>query len=474
MGPAFKAAREPIWLLLPIETKVRELHGKCLLAAVAAEAGMRVLLGDLKMMARSAHRLPSGIFLDKSVSPTRTARYARLKRLGFSIAAWCEEGLVYRNKRAYQAERVSRPSLAHVDSFFAWGEIQRNDVLEVAPEAASKTIVTGNPRFDVLRPEYRTLFAGEVEGLLRRYDPYILVNTNFSRFNRFLERESVVDTLRKRGVVRSEADELFYHRLSEHLGALFDEFRVAIAAIARMFPQLRVVVRPHPSEDHGRWRSALADVPNAVVIHEGSVIPWIIGAKMVIHNSCTTGVEAFLLDRRTVAYLPISDEELDSRLPNYLSEVAHDQNALMTLVRDTIENDHCRRSSSAGQRHLLSRYVANAEGPLACEGIIQTLCDRDLKRGRAAARGLNRAFLATRAAVAAAVRRFREDRQMVAYTNQKFPGLSLEELKPIMEDIATIRGTAVAPVAAHPSLPNCFVVQPMTRQFDAVPSVTRH
>ena len=33
------------WLLIPIETKVRELHGKLLLAAFAAKSGYNVIFG---------------------------------------------------------------------------------------------------------------------------------------------------------------------------------------------------------------------------------------------------------------------------------------------------------------------------------------------------------------------------------------------------------------------------------------------
>ena len=141
----------PNWLIIPIETKVRELYGKSLLAACAADAGMQVILGDQRVIAQSLHQVPSGVYIDKSVSRTKTAHFQSLRRMGFQIAAWCEEGLTYRDKAAYQFERIHPDSMKEVSAFFAWGNSQSRDVLEVVPEAAEKIHVHGNPRFDFLR-----------------------------------------------------------------------------------------------------------------------------------------------------------------------------------------------------------------------------------------------------------------------------------------------------------------------------------
>ena len=50
----------------------------------------------------------------------------------------------------------------------------------------SKIRISGNPRFDVLRPELRGLFDGDARALREKYGPYILVATNFSRYNHFM------------------------------------------------------------------------------------------------------------------------------------------------------------------------------------------------------------------------------------------------------------------------------------------------
>ena len=48
------------WLIIPIETKVRELDAKTYLACAAAEAGFRVLLGDQNALMKRLASLPRG------------------------------------------------------------------------------------------------------------------------------------------------------------------------------------------------------------------------------------------------------------------------------------------------------------------------------------------------------------------------------------------------------------------------------
>ena len=48
---------ETQWLLIPIETKAREFHGKILLSCFAAEAGLHVILGEQNELRNHLGRL---------------------------------------------------------------------------------------------------------------------------------------------------------------------------------------------------------------------------------------------------------------------------------------------------------------------------------------------------------------------------------------------------------------------------------
>lgn len=454
------------YLIIPIETKARELYGKTLLAALTAEAGFTVIAGDQRVIARSLHRMPSGIYLDKSISRTKTAHYRRLRDLGFSIAAWCEEGLVYRDKEAYQFERISPASMALVDAFFAWGDVHRDDVVEVVPDAADRVHAHGNPRFDLLREPLRTIFETEARDLKARLGPYILIITTFSRYNKYEGRDDVVDVLRARGFELTTEQKAHYRQLIEHLGSVFEAFAAMIPRLAEAFPGHRIVVRPHPSENHDRWREILAGVENVSVIYEGSVEPWIYGADAVIHNASTTGIEAFLMGRPIISYMPVVDETFNrlDHLPNALSEIPHTVADAIARVRAIQEKGISAATDIERKRHMAERFVANAAGRLASERIVETFTTLAQERAETGAAGRRhrraRLVYGARQAAARLRDRMRSRTPLADYMDQKFPGLALEEVQAVLDHIGQARPLATTlKVEPFAGIRSCFVIR---------------
>jgi surface carbohydrate biosynthesis protein len=452
-------------LILPIETKARELPGKLLLAAYAARRGFHAIVGDQRSVIGQLHKIPTGIYLDKSVARTKTAHYFRLRRLGFTVAAWCEEGLVYRDKQAYQFERVSPETMALVSAFFAWGEVHRRDVLEVVPEAEPIVHAFGNPRADLLREPYRSMLAQEARALVDRYGPYLLVTTTFSRFNRYAGREEMVDTLRARGFVLSAEQTAYYGRLRDHIGAVFAAFNTMIPAVAKAFPDRTVIVRPHPSENHEHWRQSLVDLPNVQVIYEGSVESWILGAEALIHNASTTGIEAYLLGRPVISYMPVADPVFNhpDHLPNFLSTrcltVPEMIDALKPIVRGNPPVD----PQAGVKMQAAERTIANISGPFAADRITGTLAE--LAAAAAAPKHpwllkAARTEAAARNTAARLRRSLRGTTPLTGYMAQKFPGLSADEIRSVLDKIARAGGELPAlRVTPFPGVPSCFAIE---------------
>ena len=443
------------WLLLPIETKVREFHAKLLLAAVAAERGFQVLLGEQNAMLAQRRHLPRGIYIDKSVGRTKTGNFRRLKAAGSPVAAWCEEGLVYRDRDTYLHERVSNESLAEASLFFAWGEVQAADVRRKAPEAADKIRISGNPRFDLLRPEWRGLFAPEAEALSRRFGPYLLLNSNFSRFNHFMGYDFWIEALKQRGTITNQSQLDFFMHWRDFLGEVFRGFTAALPVLAQAFPDHRLIVRPHPSEDHDEWRRQAQGLANVEVIYEGSVIPWLLAAEVVLHNSCTTGLEAYLLGRPVVAYRPASNEILDSELPNAVSRQAFELDELVAVIGEVLEGG----AAEAVDGAQAARYVAALDGPLAAEQVVAALDEIavpgvPLALGPAARLGL--AASQTVAAVKPWARRLRQGAKANAYAAQKFPGIELAEVAAGLQQFRQLSGRFVEVKAEALPLRHCF------------------
>ena len=442
------------WVLLPIETKVREFHAKILQSAVLAERGFDVVLGEQNAMIRQMPWLPRGVYIDKSVARTKTKPFRRLAEFGNKIAAWCEEGLVYRDRKTYLHERVSPDSLALADIFFAWGPMQADDVGGHVPAAKNKIRVSGNPRFDVLRPELRGLFDADAQALRQKYGRYILVATNFSRYNHFMGYDFWIEALKKRGTITTAEHLAFFHHWREYLGELYRGFATAMPKLAKAFPDHRIVLRPHPSEDHDAWRRETASLDNVTVAFEGSVIPWIVGAESLIHNSCTTGVEAYLLGKPVVAYRPATDEVLDSHLPNALSRQAFELEQLVAMVAEGPE-----AGAPAAAETRVADYIAAQSGPLAAERVADGLEELNLPPASPhPALGARVRIAADNAAakLTPLVRRLRLGAKAQAYANQKFPGISLPEVQSALVQLSQVSGrfadVRVEPMAAR----NCF------------------
>jgi len=359
------------WLYIPIETKVRELQGKLLLAAVAAEAGLRTIVGHKDEVFSIARKGPRGHIFNFGLSRNFAAMSRRYRQLGHKVVSIDEEGLVTLRDELYVRYRVSPETLRELEMFFCWGEKQAALVREQAADAGCKVLVTGNPRFDMFRPEFRSLMKSEVESIRNKYGSYILVNTNFGSSNHVQGKSYSLSQLTKKGWMGTPEDESYHCGRIGFQETIIQHFKTTLPILGRKFPDLNVIVRPHPSESHALWREAAALCENVHVVHEGTVTPWIMGAEAIIHNGCTTAIEAFLLGIPAIAYRPLKDNKYETRLPNELSVQAGDVGELVEAVRHLRQPGACPEAEAG--RELLARYLQGVEGALASDRIVAHL-----------------------------------------------------------------------------------------------------
>jgi len=429
------------WLLIPIEVKVREFHGKMLLAAVAAEAGYNVIIGEQIELRSKLRFLPRGIVLEKGATNHQLVEILQSRNAGNRAVAWCEEGLVYRNRDAYLRDRVNLEAMDLIDRFFAWGSVQAADVLSKATSAAEKLVPTGNPRFDLLRPELRGLFQKQANRLRDEYGSYILVATNFSRVNHFRGPQYVSTLLQARGAQASPEISDFTRGWTEFLDSVYRAFLRMVPQLARAFPDLTIILRPHPSENPDSWKQALAGFPNVRVINQGTIIAWSLAASVVVHNSCTTGVESYLLDVPVIAYRPVTSETYDSKLPNALSHPASTTEELVaaiTAIRNGGVVPGFTREEGQRRRATARQYITGVDGPWASDRIVKALDGVSVSpsKGRiSAAKRISMEVTDVILALRTAVARMR-GRLVVgtAYRRHKFPGLELSEVQRALDD----------------------------------------
>jgi hypothetical protein len=104
-------------------------------------------------------------------------------------------------------------------------------------------------------------------------------------------------------------------------------------------------------------------------------------ARALIHNGCTTGVEAYVMGVPAISYRAAVNENYDSgfyRLPNLLSHQCFDFEELSTTLGNLLAGE---LGAAAGdERESLARqHLAALDGPLACERIVD-VCEKIVEK----------------------------------------------------------------------------------------------
>ena len=384
-------------LILPCETRFREFDAKLLLACHAAERGWRVTIGDMRVIDRLAARLPRGVYVGKGLTRRQAFPIRTLPRLGHVATAWDEEGLVYVSPQLYRASRVDARALNAPVRLFAWGNANAEAWRGHPDYAGGPISITGNPRADLLRPELRGYFSEEARRLRVAHGSFILINSNFASLNHYLPKEGRHRKLlqdRASGAVSDDDPQLGF---AIHKEALFRHFLEIVPALARRFPEHKIILRPHPSENPAVWREVVADCPNAEVVYEGNVAAWLLSAAALVHNGCTTAIESFLLDRPAIAYRPVVSERYDLHLPNSLSVSTSNPEELFRCLTQVLRASASFRDEALAERRATAQeHIASCDGPSSCERILEALeevaelhsADRPQLRRRLAAQAI--------------------------------------------------------------------------------------
>ena len=375
-----KTAKVP--LIIPVENQVRELDAKLLLACVAARRGFPSIIGSHRMIDFRIASLPRSLYLCKSFTIMNLNMFRIMHKLGQKIVSWDEEALVHLPADMYFSRRLSPLSLKYVSHLFAWGEDNMSLWRQYPQMPKDKPIhITGNPRGDLLRDEICEFYRNDADKLYREHGDFILVNTNFNHVNAFYPAQNLFRKAMKKGEKSKFGKAAkgmspgFAEALHDHKLALFDYFKVLIPFLDKSFPGCRIVVRPHPTENPDIYHHIAASCRSVKVTNEGNVVPWLLAAKALVHNGCTTAVEAYSMGIPAVSYRPSINEDIDQgfyRLPNQLSyQCFSEQELKHTLGR--ILDGQLGAAGGDVRKALFDRHIVAQDGPLACERMVDVL-----------------------------------------------------------------------------------------------------
>jgi len=396
-----------------------------------------VVLGSRAFAHHAVASIPRGVYLAKSMRSLSERMFELLRKLGHEIVAWDEEGLVRFSDPDYYRRRISPRALAQVSMLFAWGEGDAELFRKYPGNPGIPVRVTGNPRIDLTRPELRSVFDEDVRDIRARFGRFLLVDTNFSFVNAFVESLNLLTPATPDGgstLGRNARDMTpeFARGVAAHKEALFAHFKQLLPLLSEVFPELRIVVRPHPAETHAPWKQASAGLDNVHVVNEGSVLPWLVSAEATLHNGCTTAIESAVLGTPVIAYQPIASERFDLALPNSLSLRARNPNELLAMLKPIVAGEPATVGTVERER-ILEQHLAALTGPLAADRMVDALVDAGYLEGCTGPsplghRLLGRLQLRLRTTVKSLNRRRRDHRNSNAFHAHRFPGVTPEAL----------------------------------------------
>ena len=431
-----------IQLLIPVENQVREFDAKLLLACVAAKRGFSAVIGSRREMEFRIASYSRSLYLSKSMTIRSALLFKVAHKVGHNIVAWDEEALVHLPPETYFSDRLAPASVRYVSHLLAWGQ-DNADLWRQYPDLPNGIPIhlTGNPRIDMLRSEMRPFFAEDVEKIQKSYGNFILINTNFNHVNAFSPDMNLFKPVKKPGATpgfgrgaRGMSRE-FAKGLSDHKQAIFQDFQKLIPALERSFPDYTIIVRPHPTDNQQIYRNIATQCKRVQVTNEGNVVPWILASKAVIHNCCTTGLEAYVMRVPAISYRATVNDFYDLgfyRLPNLLSHQCFDFEELQSTLKDILTG-RLGPADGAEREELVKHHMVGLDGPLACERIVDT-CEQIVNGGaelreQTLRYRLNRWYLAKGLGL---VNRYKShlpgEFNKPAFQRHRYPGISVEEL----------------------------------------------
>ena len=282
-------------------------------------------------------------------------------------------------------------------------------------------------------PELRDFYHEDAKRLRDEYGKFILINTNFGQINHYFshlgEMKAAVEG---RGPSADNPFDVGRGRLKVQL---FERFKQMLPRLCEAFPEQHIVLRPHPSENHEPWLAIKERHPNLQVINEGSVVPWLLAASVLVANGCTTLIEAAVLGLPSVNFRPLSEPGLEDPLPQHFGHPAEEIDELVETLRAILSGPGQQGEvNTSDQQKVLQHNIAALEGPFAADRMVDVLRNAGYRDRQPAATPLpeylsGRLHTGLRTAVKQVNMRRPGHRNNIRYHDHRFPPIRVEELQ---------------------------------------------
>lgn len=361
-----------------VEVRTRDLESRLWAASQLAKLGYTSLIGRRSSVSTLLEQLqvPS-LLVEKSLNGEHSPLDAKIAEMGGQVAVLDEEGGIYCGGESY--DRVIRSRFPegwakHYHSFWVWGRRQLESMRKLPLDRLS---LTGNPRFDMCKPEFAP-FHQVLSPNLKKLMPYVLINTNFNFCNNVLKhnnfRDRCVNSIESGvwGITLEEVDS----RIAFEQQSLNSYLNLA-RTLAKRFPRIHFILRPHPGEDPSVYRTLAREYTNLALDRGEPIGRMISSCAGVIHHDCTTALEALIGNIQPISYAPDGYREYSQEMPVQLSVQAKTEADVVSALESTLSKTASRNLGDL-ENLICNAAMSNRSTP-AIEDAVRTVADKPLE-----------------------------------------------------------------------------------------------
>jgi len=305
-----------IYLLL--EVKKRELDSRCYFAIKACLNNYEVVICKKNNFYVNKKFLESGMVILKSAGIRNLKDIMETKSAGHSLSVMDEEGLMYFSPEDFIQRRIYKENLKYIDYIFTWGQDDYQLLSNQLTEHKEKIYKTGSPRIDILMDPVNQIYYDDALKIKKEFGEFYLLNTFFTYTNHFYSKSKE----KRSEVLQSESfnnDSLIYINGLKMEKVQKETLKKTIEFVdkfAEKYPEEKLVIRPHMSENHILWHKLSKKYKNVHTVYDDmNTCSWIAASNFTISSNCTTSVEAFLLKKINYNFTPVIDNDVMYKLP---------------------------------------------------------------------------------------------------------------------------------------------------------------
>jgi surface carbohydrate biosynthesis protein len=345
-------------VLIDIEIINREFDGKLLLGTYLVSKGYSVIIGTKRGIRKASRKYTNCLYITKSVSPALIKYYKYLNKRKIKIISLDVEGGVLGNQEIEALKMRYQPEVfPYLSKILLYGNKQLDLFKQnIMGFDLSDVHIVGDPRFELLKQDYREFYNEQISQNLKKFGNFILINTSFTLANHKKGDSHLFNYFWKSKDISDEMRPMYIEKI-KYYKEIIQSYIQMINNIADSMPNITFVLRPHPGEKIETYIQNIKK-KNVKIIHEGNVHAWILASKLIIHFDCTTGIEGLLAGKPIISYkTPRYKSLYTSWLPVSISQEANNLGELIELVDKNINSKSAINNEE--KLDLASQYFCN-------------------------------------------------------------------------------------------------------------------